>query len=333
MQLLRIISILIVISSAQSEFYSSIDKMKALSNIENEILDEFQDISTSIDELKRYFEQKVTPWREEKIAATGDIDAYVTNPLNAFLMLKRNVYDLKMVTKKIGVFAGKLRKNVKSIKEKSLVEEREVVGAVGGMIRAQRAYQLQNEDLVEGIVDGSLTRKPLSPHDIFILGKSANNRKEHAYFVKSFLKIAEEKIGKGEDFLKEVNTTEIPKILGTVTDKVLDPFDETYTRSKERNRFAEIFLVQKTCRGNLTRTPKETKHLRCRMVSFTPFSKIGPFKLEEASIEPYIVVYHEVLSDKESDHLIALARKDQSRATLGKKHRDWSAFFNFTCNC
>jgi prolyl 4-hydroxylase len=55
------------------------------------------------------------------------------------------------------------------------------------------------------------------------------------------------------------------------------------------------------------------------MVSFTPFSKIGPFKLEEASIEPYAVIYHEVLSEKESDHLISLARKDQSRALLGKQ--------------
>jgi hypothetical protein len=58
------------------------------------------------------------------------------------------------------------------------------------------------------------------------------------------------------------------------------------------------------------------------MVSFSAFSMIGPFKLEEASIEPYVVIYHEVLSDAEVDHLIEIARQKRSKAMVGDFTKD-----------
>lgn len=59
-------------------------------------------------------------------------------------------------------------------------------------------------------------------------------------------------------------------------------------------------LYEAVCRGDITPTPKQLAPLRCRyLTNNLPFLKIAPFKLEEVALEPYIVVYHDVMSDKE----------------------------------
>lgn len=63
------------------------------------------------------------------------------------------------------------------------------------------------------------------------------------------------------------------------------------------------------CRGELFQSPKELAKLTCRYVNnITPFLKIAPLKLEEASMKPYIVVYHDVMYDSEIEVIKAMAK-------------------------
>lgn len=74
-------------------------------------------------------------------------------------------------------------------------------------------------------------------------------------------------------------------------------------------------ILSKACRGKLTKSNEELSKLRCRFESRTPFTKIAPFKIEEANLEPYIAVFHDVLSDSEINVLMSML-KDLSRAEI-----------------
>lgn len=63
------------------------------------------------------------------------------------------------------------------------------------------------------------------------------------------------------------------------------------------------------CRGDLKQSIQVQSQLKCRYEnSRTPFLKIAPFKVEEANLEPYILIYHEVLHDHEINIIKSLAK-------------------------
>lgn len=75
----------------------------------------------------------------------------------------------------------------------------------------------------------------------------------------------------------------------------------------------EIKLHYALCRGDVTPTSKELAPLRCRYLTHTSaFLKIAPLKFEEVSLDPYIIVFHEVMYDKEIE-LIKLNSKYKVR--------------------
>lgn len=73
-------------------------------------------------------------------------------------------------------------------------------------------------------------------------------------------------------------------------------------------------LYEMMCRGDIKKTPKELSKLHCKyLTNGSPFLKIAPFKIEEANLDPYIIVFHEVLYDHEIDVIKTLAKPRVSR--------------------
>ncbi|KAH8247641.1 hypothetical protein KR038_007567 [Drosophila bunnanda] len=71
------------------------------------------------------------------------------------------------------------------------------------------------------------------------------------------------------------------------------------------------------CRGELKPSPTELRPLRCRYVTNNvPFLRIGPMKLEEAHMDPYIVIYHDAMYDSEIELIKRMARPRFRRATV-----------------
>lgn len=86
--------------------------------------------------------------------------------------------------------------------------------------------------------------------------------------------------------------------------------DGSFTKLKE------FQIIAKVCSGAETQTPQELSKLRCRFVSKSPFSIIAPFKVEEANLEPYIAVFHDVMSDMEMDLFKNLSKPTMFRAKV-----------------
>ncbi|KAL5282865.1 P4HA2 family protein [Megaselia abdita] len=82
-------------------------------------------------------------------------------------------------------------------------------------------------------------------------------------------------------------------------------------------RHTENSVYEMLCRGDLKQTPAQQRELVCKYVTNNvPFLKIAPLKLEEANKSPYIVIYHEVMYDKEIEVVKNLAKPRFKRATV-----------------
>lgn len=84
----------------------------------------------------------------------------------------------------------------------------------------------------------------------------------------------------------------------------ITPYANPYVYETEERRLYEML-----CRNEISQTPQQIAQLKCKYVTNkSAFLKIGPLKLEEASLKPYIVVYHEVMFDSEIEFFKQLAR-------------------------
>lgn len=73
------------------------------------------------------------------------------------------------------------------------------------------------------------------------------------------------------------------------------------------------------CRSSSRRQMGESKpsRLHCRYNTITtPFLKLAPFRMEELSLDPYVVFYHNVLSDAEIEKLKPMGKPFLERAKV-----------------
>lgn len=95
-----------------------------------------------------------------------------------------------------------------------------------------------------------------------------------------------------------------------------DAPEETVTDHKIYTE-TERQLYEKLCRGEVKPAPIQLAPLRCRYVTNNvPFLKLAPLKLEEAHLAPYIVIYHDVLSDDEISTIQNMSKPRFRRATV-----------------
>lgn len=87
--------------------------------------------------------------------------------------------------------------------------------------------------------------------------------------------------------------------------------------SIHKRKLPERDYYEALCRNEVHPDPALLAKLRCRYVTNkSPFLKIAPLKLEEAYLKPYIVIYHDVISDKEIEVIKQMAKPRFKRATI-----------------
>lgn len=78
--------------------------------------------------------------------------------------------------------------------------------------------------------------------------------------------------------------------------------------AERKNYDANIY--KQLCQNNLQQTSIEQSFLHCKYITNDlSFLSISPFKIEEMSLDPYIVRYHDVLYDTEIKYIIRKAKK------------------------
>lgn len=87
--------------------------------------------------------------------------------------------------------------------------------------------------------------------------------------------------------------------------------DPNRYESPERQQYERL------CRNDVGRSSRELAPLRCRRVTNgAAYRRLAPLKLEEVNLDPYIVVYHDVISDDEIEVVQQMAKPRFRRATV-----------------
>lgn len=273
-----------------------------------------------------------------------DSMGYITNPLNAFLLIKRLSFDLNQTKSRAFEIVQHFMKKT----ERFALSRSDFEGAVAGLVRLQEVYGLQAEDLARGIIDGKKYRDDLTANELFAIGEELLNI-EHSKTSLSYLNLALEKNrkfpemspltilekiasihNKTKDMQRRVETIEeILKVAPERTDleevrvklemKLLFAEEKAKPETKEPAGYTkakEFKIVSKVCNGELTQTDEEISRLHCRYVSKTAFSSIAPFKVQEACLDPYIAIYYDIMSDDEVQAFKSLSKPFISRATV-----------------
>lgn len=283
-----------------------------------------------------------------------DDEAFVSNPLNAFLLIKR----LSLDANQIAQFVYNAAESFLNRMETLTLGSEEMQGVVEAIDRLQTTYNLKTEDLANGIIDSDSYNMTLSAHDLFSIGfelqKSEKSSRAIEYFtaalrknqkVEGFNEVSDEEI-LTELMVAYDKTGNFEKAITAINDLLLfDPANldvetllslkETFQESlnlgieekfDEPQESLEEELTRKVCNGKLKRNLKELSQLYCRYESKNVLSKLARFKLEEVHIDPLIVVYHDVISENEIEVLKDLARDRLKREIEG----DFEEFRDFT---
>jgi prolyl 4-hydroxylase len=241
---------------------------------------------------------------------------HITNPIDSFLMIKRTTEDIDLVKSRIIKVIDRFADSIHELKPTGM----DLAGSVEGIMRLQSIYHFKTADIINGIIDGDKTNDKLKPHDLFTIAREALKFGDKAFFVDEYLHHLRESIEKGEDEFGDVDQEEVEKIVIAQQNATkIDPYDETFVKDEIYQLREEQIIYSRACRQKLIKTPEEQKNLKCRYVSNSAFSKIGPFKMIEADHHSELVVFLDVLSDSEIETLKEISRARFNRAGVYTK--------------
>lgn len=361
---MRILGLLLIstwVALANADFYSAIEELQNLSVNDGKLKVEYHKLVAGLESVITEIKKNVANIEKEQAVMNKDSFAYVTNPLNAFLLIKRLSVDAVEVTKKLEKTVKKFESGTRGV----CVEKDDFEGAAEGLARLQVLYGLKAEDLANGIIQDQKYREELTAGDIFAFGVFLLDSKRYIMSL-SYLNLALERNRKTPDMPQMVILEEIYRNhvnagnrLGMIEtlDKMmaLEPGRQDLDMKKLKIELAMLFedapkpnnasepevekstkddtdlkefkLLTKACSGALERTPQELRFLRCHYASRSAFSKIAPFKVEEANLSPYIAIFHDVVSDDEIEFLKSESKPALVRAQVLNKDKSTRVSF------
>ncbi|CAB3409489.1 unnamed protein product [Caenorhabditis bovis] len=132
-----------------------------------------------LDDLRRFASDYVN--RNAHAEEVGP--EFVTNPINAYLLIKRLTTEWKKVENiMMNNRADTFIKNITENRVRSQVKfpgQEDLSGAAVALLRLQDTYKLDTHDLANGIIGGEKVSHKLSGHDIFEVGRAAYNQKDY----------------------------------------------------------------------------------------------------------------------------------------------------------
>lgn len=91
---------------------------------------------------------------------------------------------------------------------------------------------------------------------------------------------------------------------------IKDPFVENFVKNGKFNDEKEEIVYSQACRDSFKRPSKDESRLKCGLVYLykNPFTRLAQFKVEEVNMNPYVIIYHDILSDHEMELLKEMSK-------------------------
>ncbi|XP_037950135.1 prolyl 4-hydroxylase subunit alpha-1-like isoform X2 [Teleopsis dalmanni] len=331
-----------------AEYFSSVDSLNRLGEIEMELIEGFRHyLELQAEEFAGYrkFIEKVKAQHAE---AERNLEDYLGNPINAFTLIKRMVIDWTDIHELIkeNELKAALREDIEELgKQVDIPNESDLIGTVRGFARLQKVYKLSTEELAYGIINGVDYEVEITWRDCFEIATTLYDQNELILAVTWFEMVLEKIQDETEESVQykfEIDTLEY-LVLATYdlgdTDKAVGYIDEIlnvdpknimknfknymlYTMPK---RFIQLDNLQsmawyanytRLCSGD--RLPDKLDHtLKCKIgTRNNPYFILAPLKIEELNLEPEITLYHDLLNNNQIDDVLEQAKNNMARSEV-----------------
>ncbi|XP_064545418.1 uncharacterized protein LOC135433331 [Drosophila montana] len=319
-----------------TELYSSsIVGLLKLLDIEDKFVANLQEYAEDLEDKLETLQIYLRTLNRDALKSTKEQEQYVSNPLKAFGLIRRIRQDwraLQDLTEAKAGAAAQLAAMTELLAKAPT--EHDMEESLLGINRIELTYDLSAIDIAEGRLRGKQFNNTLSIRDCLAIANHKYDNKDygrallwyHIAFRRAnepnFLaynkilgrplagmrrKFARARLLQGMPFieptLNETQTQEkVDEILKATNSSQLENFVNELLEQEDVDVLGVNLLKPKPtahylgCRGLFA----SRKNLSCRYNSTTtPFLRLAPLKLEEISHDPYIVMYHQVLSDSE----------------------------------
>lgn len=192
-------------------------------------------------------------------------------------------------------------------------------------------YQLDIRNFTEGVIKDK-SSQPLSSRICFEIGKRLHDLKMYDLAIRWFNEavrkspspeiganiyktkaLSETKLNRPHEARKSIH--EIKKLAGDY--KAVYEIYKEMALGRKINQEDELIyentweyeLQRKSCRDEISPSPEQQKDLKCKLKSGPHYSlKLAPLKMEELSKDPYVAVFHNVISNNEVETVINLSK-------------------------
>ncbi|EDW53523.1 GM12884 [Drosophila sechellia] len=171
-----IFQLIILAGVANGEFYSSVDSMQDLAQVEEELLNATRSYVESQQKQLDFYRRYVEQIRQEHEWATSQLklDDYLGHPLHAFRLIKRLVQDWDALIFE-PILANNAREEFRAFvevlsRDLGYPDQSELQGAIKGLARLQKVYNLATSDLADGIIGGFTYGSDLQWRECYEIG-------------------------------------------------------------------------------------------------------------------------------------------------------------------
>ncbi|EDV90363.1 GH12977 [Drosophila grimshawi] len=335
------------------EFYSSIDKMEILGEMEETLVEathiylvqqqqQFQLLSSFVDRIRREH-ASASEMHEQN-------EEYLEQPLQAFRLIKRLVIDWKDLNHLLAM--NELKANYRNLLDEMdkevevLPNLEELQGAIKGLVRLQDVYNLTASDLADGNLNGKKTDSALNWRDCFEIGVQLYEMAEYKRALE-WLVLADKLLDEvqGDNTLKmatevyeylaltyielgEMNTAQetLTKLLtwnsARPTQNIQAHLDHRMPKCPIKKEDSEYFSdYVRLCQGKrLPEIKTNQSSPRCYLDSNQhAYFKLSPLKVEQVNLAPDINIYYDVLNDNQIKSILELSTEfDSFRSSVNK---------------
>ncbi|EDW53521.1 prolyl 4-hydroxylase subunit alpha-1 [Drosophila sechellia] len=175
-RLMLLLGILLLVGGpANGEVYTALAEMEELLETESVLITNLEGYIRVQEDKLNFLKNKMDEYQREHSDASNDITAYVSNPINAYLLTKRLTTDWRQVENLMEHDVGTdFLQNITQYR--SLLKfpsDEDLNGAAVALLRLQDTYQLDTSSVARGKLNGIQYSTEMSSDDCFELGRQS----------------------------------------------------------------------------------------------------------------------------------------------------------------
>ncbi|CAL1286271.1 unnamed protein product [Larinioides sclopetarius] len=349
-----VVTVAVMTIGAQGDIFSSTAHLQNLLHLERHLVTTLHNYvdrtEDKLNQVKRYlnlFYDSYQDVLEQKLPIPADGDEMVANPLQAFQLVRRLAVDWDFIKGAMRTDDWRPIRKLVSDYRQLMPSKDDLQGAALALVRLQDTYRLNMTDVARGEILGMPQGTSLTARDLLFLGKQSFTAGYYAHAI-SWLEEAIKKAhleGNSTASVAEINAFYLSAVdmhdrLFERTDLDVKDYD-TFGHPLKSNRSSAILLGRRSvfhlgnditpqeeqenymalCRGERLVSIAQESQLMCRLDNKGhPYLLLRPLRIEERSLDPYVVMYHDLLTEPQTELLkqIAEPRLARSMVQAGK---------------